>query len=207
MLHDDLWTANGDLTQACLQHPLVRGLADGSLEREAFARYVAQDAFFLRAFFRAYALAGAKCDQFEHAECFHRFMGGVLEELRVHASYSARWGIDLTRVEPLPATRAYTDFLLRTAWHGDAGQTAAAMAPCMRLYAFLGAELAKTPRPNNPYQEWITNYSSAEFEALAGQVESLLDRVARDGPAVRDAYRYAMRCELDFFSAPLESSS
>ncbi|HUU95970.1 MAG TPA: TenA family protein [Phycisphaerae bacterium] len=204
MLHDDLWTANRDLAHACLAHPFVRGLADGSLPRAAFACYVAQDAFFLQAFFRAYALAAAKCKRAEEAECFHRFMGGVLDELKVHKSYSAGWGIDLSRVEPLAATRAYTDFLLRTAWHADAGQTAAAMAPCMRLYAFLGCELAKTPTPDNPYDEWITNYSSAEFDALAGEVESLLDRVATDGPGVRDAYRYAMRCELDFFSAPLE---
>ena len=40
-----------------LAHPFVRGLADGSLPRQVFSGYVAQDAFFLEAFARAYALA------------------------------------------------------------------------------------------------------------------------------------------------------
>ena len=32
----------------------------------------------------------------------------------------------------------------------------------------------------------------------------LLDELAEDTPKVRDAYRYAMQCEVDFFSAPLD---
>jgi len=38
-------------------------------------------------------------------------------------------------------------------------------------------------------------------------LESLLDDLAPDEPAVHDAYRYAMMCELDFFSAPLETAA
>ena len=60
MLHDDLWQRNTDLARACLAHPFVRGLADGALNREAFKCYIAQDAFFLRAFLRAVARAAAK---------------------------------------------------------------------------------------------------------------------------------------------------
>ena len=40
-----------------LAHPFVCRLGDGSLDREIFARYVAQDAFVLESFVRAYALA------------------------------------------------------------------------------------------------------------------------------------------------------
>ena len=47
--------------KACLRHSFVRGLADGSLDETAFRHYLAQDAFFLEAFGRAYALALAKC--------------------------------------------------------------------------------------------------------------------------------------------------
>src|SRR5680860_1912810 len=54
---------------------------------------------------------------------------------------------------------AYTDFLLATAWHCEPGETIAAMTPCMRLYGYLGSELAKTVVAGNPYQQWITTYS------------------------------------------------
>ena len=71
MLHDTLWNENAELARRCLEHPFVQGLADGTLDRDAFRRYVAQDAFFLRAFFRAYGLAAARCDDFDHARRFH----------------------------------------------------------------------------------------------------------------------------------------
>ncbi len=56
----ELWQANLDLAQACLKHPFVQGIADGTLERKKFAYYVGQDAFFLEALARAYSIVAAK---------------------------------------------------------------------------------------------------------------------------------------------------
>jgi thiaminase/transcriptional activator TenA len=200
-LHQRLWEQNQDLAGACLAHPFVKGLRDGSLDPKIFGKYVGQDAFFLRAFLSAYALAAARCmDRLDHATVFHRLMGGVLEELTLHASYAASLGLDLEAVRPRPATVAYTDFLQRTAWSGGVGEIVAAMSPCMRLYAFLGEELAP-PESQNPYRDWIETYSSEEFGKLAAELEALLDELGEDTAAVRGAYRYAMVCELDFFGA------
>lgn len=199
-----LWGESADLAAACLHHPFVRGIGDGSLDREAFRRYVAQDAFFLHAFLRAYALAAARAARLDQVAVFHELMGGVLEELKLHARYADTLDIDLERVTPHAATRAYTDFLLRIAWSGSLGEILAAMTPCMRLYVFLGTELAKGVA-TGPYGDWIRTYSSEAVGALAIKLEALLDDVAAETPAVRDAYRYAMECELAFFSAPLEA--
>lgn len=49
----------------------------------------------LRAFLKAYALAAAKCEDFERARDFHKLMTGVPAELKLHGSYSATRGIDL----------------------------------------------------------------------------------------------------------------
>lgn len=205
MLHNILWNENASLVGRLVEHRFVRGLADGTLDRDAFRRYVAQDAFFLRAFLKGYALAAAKCDEFERARVFHDLMTGVLNELELHGRYSATLGIDLDDVEPYAATTAYTDFLLRVAWHGSLAEIIAAMVPCMSVYRHLGQELASSLRPEHPFEQWINTYAGDEFGQLCVRVESLLDEVASNSPAVRDAYRYAMRCELDFFSAPLEN--
>lgn len=206
MLHSALWQSNADLTQRLLDHPFVRGLGDGTLDRAAFGRYVAQDVFFLRSFLKAYAIAAAKSDDFDHARVFHDLMGGVFEELRLHGEYSTTLGIDLENVKPYAATLAYTDFLQRIAWHGSLSEIIAAMVPCMRVYQHLGNELAASLRANHPFQDWIKTYASDDFGQLCAQLESLLDEIASNTPSVRDAYRYAMQCELDFFSAPLDDS-
>lgn len=206
-LHERLWGENRELARASLEHPFVQGLARGDLDETAFRRYVAQDAFFLRAFYAAYALAAARCARGIRPDLlptFHALMDGVLEELELHASYAEELDIDLEDVEPTPATRAYTDFLLRTAWTGEAGEILAAMTPCMRLYAHVGHELEEHVEPDHPYGEWIRTYASEEFHALAEKMEHLLDELAESTPAVRDAYRYAMSCEVEFFSSVLK---
>ena len=43
-LHKSLWQGNQALAEECLAHPFIRGLGDGSLDREDFKHYVAQDA-------------------------------------------------------------------------------------------------------------------------------------------------------------------
>jgi thiaminase (transcriptional activator TenA) len=206
VLRDALWQENLDIAAACLHHPFVRGLAEGSLDSAIFRRYVAQDAFFLHAFARAYALAAARSPDSETLSTFCELLNGVWKELQLHAAYSQELNIDTGEVTPNSATTAYTDFLLATAWHGELGVTIAAMTPCMRLYGYLGHELAKNPRAGNPYQEWIATYSSDDFGALVARLETLLDKLAEDNKAVHKAYRYAMQCELNFFSAVMKEN-
>jgi thiaminase (transcriptional activator TenA) len=133
-----LWEENADLAEAARAHPFVQGIADGSLPRGGFAGYIAQDAFFLDGFARAYTLALAHSPDRSSLDAFAELLAGVRERLRLHGGYAARWGIDLAGVVPSAATRAYVDFLLARASLGGVGLTCAAMTPCMRLYAHLG---------------------------------------------------------------------
>ena len=198
-LSADLWAANAGLAAEALAHPFVTGIGDGTLPRAAFAGYVAQDAFFLESFARAYALGVAHSPDRATLDAFADLLAGVREELRLHAGYAERWGIDLAGVEPLPATLAYTDFLLSTAFLGGITLTAAAMTPCMRLYAHLGRSLSADRAGD--YAEWVTTYADPDFEELAATLERLLDQHADDVPAVRTAYRRAMQLEVGFFDA------
>jgi thiaminase/transcriptional activator TenA len=199
-LASDLWKANDDWAQRILAHGFVRGLGDGTLPIDRFKAYVAQDAYFLEAFARAYAFCLANGTSRDDLYGFAELIAGVLDELRLHKGYAERWQVDLAGVTPVAATRAYVDFLLQTARRGDLGETIAAMTPCMRLYAFLGRTLAATdvaPR----YAEWVKTYADPGFEALAVRLEVLLDVHATDSDAVRANYRRAMELEHGFFDA------
>jgi len=144
-------------------------------------------------------LALAKTDSLTQAQALHDLIGGALAELKLHASYAEKRQIDLTVVKPYRATSAYTNFLLAVAWRGDL----AASVHCTRLYAHIGIALQPSLRPAHPYQDWSQTYSSAEFGRLCIVLYRPLDATASDTPAVRDAYRFAMHCELEFFTAPL----
>lgn len=207
-LAKELWEENGDLARASLEHRFVRGLGDGTLPLERFRWYVAQDAYFLESFARAYALALAHSPDREGIEDFAGLVAGVIEELELHEGYARQWGVDLSKVVPAAATLAYTEFLLSTAALEGVGETCAAMTPCMRLYAFLGRSLAREGYgEENIYAEWIRTYADPGFEDLARTLEALLDRYAEDAPNIRSAYRRAMALELAFFEAGAEAGA
>lgn len=197
----DLWSENQDLAERARTHPFVRGIADGTLPRGMFSSYIAQDTFFLESFARGYALAVAHSPDRQSLDAFATLLAGVLDELRLHASYAAELGIDQQQgVRPRGATLAYCDFLIATASRGVVAHVCAAMAPCMRLYAHLGTALADGSSAE--YADWIDTYADSAFEELAATLERLLDEHADpDDPALSDLYRRAMRLELKFFDA------
>jgi thiaminase/transcriptional activator TenA len=197
-----LWDINGDLAARIRIHDFVEGLGNGSLPIDSFKRYVAQDAYFLEAFARAYAFCLANGTSRDDLHDFSDLISGVVGELKLHKSYTERLQIDLSGVTPIAATRFYVEFLLNTARRGRLGETIAAMTPCMRLYAWLGQSLART-NVAPLYADWVKTYSDPGFEALAVRLEALLDKHAVDTPAVRSNYRRAMELELGFFAANL----
>jgi thiaminase/transcriptional activator TenA len=199
-LSDSLWDRNRVLAEAAREHLFVQGIASGDLAGATFAYYVAQDAVFLDAFCRAYALGLAKSPDREGLIAFRELLDAAADEFHLHRDYAARWGVDLHQAAD-PTTSAYTDFLLAIAALEPVGHIAAAMAPCMRLYAYLGQRVAAHTKPDSPYREWVETYSSAEFEALARRLEGLLDRYGGDPDRLAVLYRRAMEFELRFFDA------
>ncbi len=149
-----LWNANQDWAARILAHRFVQGLGDGKLATENFKSYVAQDAYFLEAFARAYAFCLAHGTSRDDLFGFSELIAGVLDELKLHKSYTEKLNVSLEGVTPLPATTAYVDFLLGTARLGKLGETIAGMTPCMRLYAWLGRSLAKKPVAP-AYADWV----------------------------------------------------
>lgn len=200
---NSLWAAHLPTANACLRHPFVTGIADGALPLEAFRHYVGQDAFFLDAFARAYALGLAKAPDHDTMMACKALLDGALNEVGLHAAYAAKWDVDL-HPAPTPATSSYTDFLLRVAALEPLPHALAAMAPCMRLYAWLGQQLSADLDPASPYAEWVRTYGDPEFDALAASLETMLDQLGGDPAAMERHYATAMRLELAFFASAWE---
>ncbi|MDT5348835.1 MAG: hypothetical protein QOH91_2122 [Mycobacterium sp.] len=204
-LSASLWNQNRVLAEAALHHPFVQGIASGELARGAFVYYVGQDAVFLDAFCRAYALALAKSPDQDGLIAFRELLDAATDELRLHQGYAARWDVDLHPAAG-PATSAYTNFLLAVAALEPVGHIAAAMTPCLRLYAYLGQQLAAQTKPESPYREWVMTYSSPQVEAQARRLEAQLDRYGGDHDRLAILYHQAMELELRFFDAAVRST-
>ena len=114
---------------------------------------------------------------------------------------------ELERACPQAATRAYSDFLLRTAVLGEFAELVAALLPCMWGYSELGQRLAQRPPPTEErYARWIAMYSSEEFAKLARWCRELCDEAAATAGEetrmrMREAFIASSRHELELLES------
>jgi thiaminase (transcriptional activator TenA) len=204
-LSDRLREAAQPLWEAQLEHPFVRGIADGSLDRERFRHYLRQDYLFLLEYARMLALASARAPSLELMERFAELAHATLTtEMGLHRSYAAEWSIgsDELEREPMGATaRGYTDFLVRTATANDYAELLAALLPCMWGYSELGRALASHNHGDHPYRVWIEMYASDDFADQARWCREALDTVgaAIEERRLREAFLVSSRYELAFW--------
>jgi thiaminase (transcriptional activator TenA) len=205
----DLRAAADTVWQAQHDHPFVRGIGEGTVDTARFERWVRQDYRFLVEYCRLFALAAARAPDLATLRRFAELLESTAAtEMDLHRRYAARFGItpaELEAEEMAPVTRAYTDFLIRTAAVGDFAELASALLPCMWGFSEIGQRLAERGRPaDERCAAWIDAYADPEFASLAGWCRELVDRLAADaGPATRERMREAFlvssRYELAFW--------
>jgi thiaminase/transcriptional activator TenA len=193
------------------EHPFVRGIGTGTLSLDAFTFWIRQDYLFLIEYCRLFGLAAARApDLVTIAKFADLLQVTARTEMDLHRGYAAQFGITLEQLEaePMgPATRGYTDFLLRVAATGDFAELAAALLPCMWGFSEIGQRLVVQPGPaDSRYAAWVEMYADPEFAQLADWCRSLVDRLAEDaGPAGRqrmvEAFVTSSRYELAFWEA------
>jgi thiaminase/transcriptional activator TenA len=202
---DHLLEAARSLWEAQVGHPFVQGIGDGSLEEQRFRRWVLQDYVYLKEFARVFAWAVTKADRLDamswHAAVLHLTLN---TEMELHRQYAGRFGIsteELESVEMWPTTRAYTDFLVRTAADGDLADLTAALLPCSWGYVYIAQRLtAGGLSPDLRYRNWIEQYASPEFVAAADWLKNEMNRLAE---AVGEEKRARLR-ELFILSSRYE---
>lgn len=213
---DRLRAAAGAAWTNYVDHPFVRGMADGALPMACFRRYLVQDYLFLIHFARAYALAAFKADDPADIRQAANGLAAIIDvEMGLHVAYCAGFGIDeaaMAATAEESATLAYTRFVLERGAAGDLLDLHVALAPCMCGYAEIGRRLAADPatrRDGNPYWTWIETYAADDFQRAAAAEAALVDRlfVGRGGEArwesLARTFSIACRLEADFWSMGL----
>ncbi len=189
-----LWREITPIFDAILAHPFLRGLTDGSLERDRFAFYFVQDALYLVDFARALNVAAAKAPVADWIITFSEHAAGALKvERSLHEGFFRDLGLSEASVSatpPAPTNLAYTSYLLATAYTRPIYEVVAALLPCYWIYWEVGKTLGRHGSPNPLYQRWIDTYESEAFGHLVGAVLAITDGLAESLPkAPRDAMR------------------
>ena len=187
-----LWQSIEPVFAAILAHPFVRGLADGSLPREAFRFYAVQDALYLRDFARALSIAAARAPEDDWIIMFNEHAAGALKvERALHEGFFAEWGLtpEAVAATPLaPTNQAYTSYLLSIAYGAPFHEAVAALLPCYWIYWEVGKALERAGSADPLYARWIGTYASEEFGGPVRLVIACLDQIAgRLGATEREA--------------------
>jgi thiaminase/transcriptional activator TenA len=205
-----LWDEIEPTFAAILAHPFVTGLTDGTLDAEVFAQYVAQDVHYLRDYARALAIVGAKAATLADTAMFARHAAEVYDvELSLHDTLLPALGLDTAAVDgtrATPTTRAYTSYLLATAYGGSFAEGLAAVLPCYWIYARVGEALIERGSPDPRFQRWIDSYGGDDFAATVARVLDLTDRIGVELNPAEEAVARAhfvttARYEWMFFDA------
>jgi thiaminase/transcriptional activator TenA len=201
---DTLW-------DAIVDHPMVEALGAGTLDEAPFRYWVRQDYVYLVEYSRVFALGAAKAPDLSRLGTFAELLESTVNtEMDLHREYAAEFGIseeELEATEPSPTTRAYTDFLVRTAALDTFGDLVAALLPCMWGFNATAQRLDDRGRPDHDgYAAWIDMYAGAEFTELTDWCLALMDDVAADASeetksTYHDLFVLSGRYEYRFWDA------
>ncbi len=164
-------------------HPFVKGIGDGTLDKEKFRFFMVQDYLYLMDYAKLFAIGVVKAKDVETMGRFARLLDGTLnEEMALHREYAKKFGVaeeEFESASPSPTTLAYTHYMLHVGQNGTLADLVAAILPCMWSYWEIGKELNEIPGASEHefYGEWVRMYSSDEFGQLARWCIELLDEL------------------------------
>lgn len=163
-------------------HPFITELMNGTLPREKFLFYLAQDALYLTDYGRALAGIAAKTKKTAHTAAFLSFAKDAMEvEKELHKSFLG--SLDALP-QMSPANLLYTSYLLRQLSYESTAVAVATVLPCFWIYKAVGDYIALGKvAQNNPYQIWINTYGGEEFGAAADLAMTIGDELAESATA------------------------
>ncbi|KAI8613880.1 thiamine biosynthesis protein [Chytriomyces sp. MP71] len=186
-----------------INHPFVRGLADGTLNQDCFKHYIRQDYIYLLHYARGYALAAFKEQRMDDIATAASIAMGIARESKdVHVKYCESWGIsldDLESTKEATANLSYTRYFLEKGLCGDRLDLYVAMAPCLIGYGEIGLKLMNDPatkRKDNLYWDWISNYGKEDFQQAVVDGEARLAQLFEETVPSTNTTRLQQLCEI-----------
>ena len=212
-IREDWWERIAPVRQQTDELGFIQQLTQGTLKREDFLHYIAQDVIYLRAYARVLARVAELAPTVdEQAFWAKASQGAIIGEILLHrdrlgseAANAAAAGL----IESSAATDGYVNHLLAAGTRGYA-EGIAAVLPCYWVYSDLGIRITRgdfgdfSQDPSHPYAEWIASYDDERFAADTETAIGYVTRAAADADAATRgrmwrAFEAAAIWEREFF--------
>ena len=182
-----LLRAASPIWEAYLRHPFVRGIGDGTLDREKFRYYIMQDYLYLEDYAKSFAIGIAKAKSLETTRLFsgyiHTLTGG---EMDIHRGYMGKFGVTREELEAMPRALdnlSYTSYMLRVAYEEGEAEILTAILSCAYSYEVIARQMLRQnpAAADHPfYGEWVRGYASEAYAAENRVLLDTLDRLTAD---------------------------
>ena len=161
-------TAAKDIWASYNEHPFLRGIQDGTLDREKFRYYLIQDYLYLEEFTKVFSIGIAKAKSQETMQLFSQFVTLLIEqELDIHRGYIGKLAVSREEIDATPRALdnlSYTSYMLRIAYEAGEAEILTAILPCAYSYEVIAKNiLRRNPAAaDHPfYGEWIKTYAGS----------------------------------------------
>ena len=183
---DQIFKRVEPLWEAYLEHPFVKGIGEGTLDKEKFKHYLKQDYIYLIEYSRIFAIGASKSKDLKSMTMFADLLHGTMNyEMDLHRKYADQFGISKQELEakkPSATMTAYTSYMLNKAQLGGVENATAAVLACAWSYNYIGKNLAKLPGAVDDefYGHWVKTYSSEGFTKIANDCKDLLNELTAE---------------------------
>ena len=157
-----------------LNHPFLKEMGQGTLDREKFKSYLIQDYLYLKEYAKVYSMALIKSESIKQMKFCQESINGILEdESANHIWYLKNFGENIEELEKYKIKEAnenYTSYMKSISLSGNLKEIMVRARPCAWSYYYIGKKLKEIYKDNmegNFFESWIECYSSEEYAFVA----------------------------------------
>lgn len=198
---------------AAVSHQFTQNLRDGTLDDEAFSRYLVQDYAFVGTLVGAFGHAVGDAPTMAAKSRLVDFLGVLTddEDDYFQRAFEALSVPEDDRTDPAltPVTRAFEDLLERATRQGGYAETLAVLAPAEWVYLSWASPDPESDPDQFYLAEWRQLHAVPAFEEFVGWLRAELDREGAAASRRRQArlerlFRRTVELEVAFFDAALD---
>lgn len=183
----ELMNAAAPVWEKFYAHPFIRGMVDGTLDREKFAWYLMQDSQYLKDYAKVYATSFVKTDDVHLMRCIYRDMSVILsDESMMHMRYLKDMGYteeDAFAAPTASENREYLDYMLSVAREGSVAEGLVSLMACTFSYYHIAVHaredaLKKGTLENNYFAGWINDYVGDIYKGIYDRTVDMCEKLA-----------------------------